>query len=596
MTVTTDIKYIGVNDHKIDLFEGQYVVPNGMAYNSYAIMDDKIAIMDTVDRNFTHEWLDNIQHALNGRTPDYLVVQHMEPDHSANIDKFLDLYPAAVVVSSSKAFAMMKNFFGTDYADRRIVVGEGDTLTLGKHTLTFVTAPMVHWPEVIMTYDSYDKVLFSADGFGKFGALDVQEDWACEARRYYIGIVGKYGAQVQAVLKKAANLDIQIIAPLHGPVLTENLGYYINLYDTWSSYRVESEGIVIAYTSIYGNTKAAVDLLAEKLKEKGCPKVVVNDLARCDMAEAVEDAFRYGKLVLATTTYNADIFPYMREFIHHLTERNFQGRTVGLMENGSWAPQAAKVMRRMLEGSKNLTFTDTTVKIISALNEDSRDQVEALANELCQEYLARQDETANKNDMTALFNIGYGLYVVTSNDGAKDNGLIVNAVTQLTDSPNRVAVTINKANYSHHVIKKTGIMNVNVLDTSAPFFVFEHFGFQSGRTIDKFAGCENLRSDNGLRFLPRYINSFMSLKVEQYVDLDTHGMFICSVTEARVMSDRDTMTYTYYHHNVKPKPDTEGKKGFVCKVCGWVYEGDTLPDDIICPLCKHGAADFEPIA
>ena len=488
MTVTNDIKYIGVNDHKIDLFEGQYVVPNGMAYNSYAIMDDKIAIMDTVDRNFTHEWLDNIQHALNGRTPDYLVVQHMEPDHSANIDKFLDLYPAAVVVSSSKAFAMMKNFFGTDYADRRIVVGEGDTLSLGKHTLTFVTAPMVHWPEVIMTYDSYDKVLFSADGFGKFGALDVQEDWACEARRYYIGIVGKYGAQVQAVLKKAANLDIQIIAPLHGPVLTENLGYYINLYDTWSSYRVESEGIVIAYTSIYGNTKAAVDLLAEKLKEKGCPKVVVNDLARCDMAEAVEDAFRYGKLVLATTTYNADIFPFMKEFIDHLTERNFQGRTVGLMENGSWAPQAAKVMRRMLEGSKNLTFTDTTVKIISALNEDSRDQLEALANELCQEYLARQDETANKNDMTALFNIGYGLYVVTSNDGAKDNGLIVNAVTQLTDSPNRVAVTINKANYSHHVIKKTGIMNVNVLDTSAPFFVFEHFGFQSGRTIDKFAG------------------------------------------------------------------------------------------------------------
>ena len=596
MTVTQDIKYIGVNDHQVDLFEGQYVVPNGMSYNSYAIVDEKIAIMDTVDKNFTHEWLDNIQHALNGSAPDYLVVHHMEPDHSANIDKFLELYPTAVVVASSKAFAMMKNFFGTDYADRRIVVGEGDTLSLGKHILTFVTAPMVHWPEVIMTYDSCDKVLFSADAFGKFGALDIQEDWACEARRYYIGIVGKYGAQVQAVLKKAANLDIQIIAPLHGPVLTENLGYYINLYDTWSSYRVESEGIVIAYTSIYGNTKAAVDLLAEKLKEKGCPKVVVNDLARCDMAEAVEDAFRYGKLVLATTTYNADVFPFMREFIDHLTERNFQGRTVGLMENGSWAPQAAKVMRRMLEGSKNLTFTDTTVKIISALNEDSRDQVEALANELCQEYLARQDETANKNDMSALFNIGYGLYVVTSNDGTKDNGLIVNTVTQVTDSPNRVAVTINKANYSHHVIKKTGMMNVNVLDTSAPFFVFEHFGFQSGRTIDKFAGCENLRSDNGLRFLPRYINSFMSLKVEQYVDLDTHGMFICSVTEARVMSDRDTMTYTYYQHNVKPKPDTEGKKGFVCKVCGWVYEGENLPDDIVCPLCKHGTADFEPIA
>ena len=595
MTVTNDIRYIGVNDHEIDLFEGQYVVPNGMSYNSYAILDEKIAIMDTVDKNFTHQWMDNIEKALAGRKPDYLVVHHMEPDHSANIDKFLALYPEAVVVASAKAFAMMQNFFGTDYADRRIVVGEGDALCLGRHTLTFVTAPMVHWPEVIMAYDSCDKVLFSADAFGKFGALDVEEEWACEARRYYIGIVGKYGAQVQAVLKKAAGLDISIIAPLHGPVLTENLGYYINLYDTWSSYRVESEGIVIAYTSVYGNTKVAVELLAQKLREKGCPKVVVNDLARCDMAEAVEDAFRYGKIVLATTTYNADVFPHMKEFINHLTERNFQNRTVGLMENGSWAPQAAKVMRKMLEGSRNLIFTDTTVKILSALNADSRDQVEAMANELCQEYLARQDETANKNDMNALFNIGYGLYVVTSRDGDKDNGLIVNTVTQVTNTPNRIAVTINKENYSHHVIKKTGVMNVNCLDVSAPFFVFQHFGFQSGRTMDKFAGCENLRSDNGLRFLPRYINAFLSLKVEQYVDLDTHGMFICTVTEARVISDRESMTYTYYQNAVKPKPETDGKKGYVCKICGWVYEGDTLPDDLVCPLCKHGAADFEPI-
>ena len=595
MTVTKDIRYIGVNDHEIDLFEGQYVVPNGMSYNSYAILDEKIAIMDTVDRNFTHQWMDNLEKTLEGRKPDYLVVHHMEPDHSANIDKFLALYPEAVVVASAKAFAMMQNFFGTDYADRRIVVGEGDALCLGKHTLTFVTAPMVHWPEVIMSYDSCDKVLFSADAFGKFGALDVEEDWACEARRYYIGIVGKYGAQVQALLKKAGGLDISVIAPLHGPVLKDNLGYYINLYDTWSSYRVESDGIVIAYTSIYGNTKVAVELLAQKLREKGCPKVVVNDLARCDMAEAVEDAFRYGKIVLATTTYNADVFPHMKEFIHHLTERNFQNRTVALMENGSWAPQAAKVMRRMLEESKNLTFTDTTVKILSALNADSRDQLEAMANELCQEYLARQDETANKNDMNALFNIGYGLYVVTSRDGDKDNGLIVNTVTQVTNTPNRIAVTINKENYSHHVIKKTGVMNVNCLDTSAPFFVFQHFGFQSGRTMDKFAGCEDLRSDNGLRFLPRYINAFLSLKVEQYVDLDTHGMFICAVTEARVISDRETMTYTYYQNNVKPQPETEGKKGYVCKICGWVYEGDTLPDDIVCPLCKHGLADFEPI-
>ena len=383
MTITKDIKYIGVNDHAVDLFEGQYVVPNGMAYNSYAILDEKIAIMDTVDKNFTDEWLGNVAAALEGRKPDYLVVQHMEPDHSANIANFLKAYPEAVVVSSAKAFVMMKNFFGTDYADRRIVVGEGDTLSLGKHVLTFVTAPMVHWPEVIVTYDSYDKVLFSADGFGKFGALDVEEDWACEARRYYIGIVGKYGAQTQALLKKAAGLDISIICPLHGPVLTENLGYYINLYDIWSSYRVESEGVVIAYTSVYGHTKAAVELLAKKLEEKGCPKVTVTDLARDDMAEAVEDAFRYGKIVLATTTYNGDIFPFMKEFIHHLTERNFQNRTVALMENGTWAPVAAKIMKKMLETSKNLSWTENNVKIVSALNAESEAQIEALAEELC---------------------------------------------------------------------------------------------------------------------------------------------------------------------------------------------------------------------
>ena len=595
MIITKDIKYIGVNDHKVDLFEGQYKVPNGMAYNSYAIMDDKIAIMDTVDAGFTHEWLDNIQSVLGNRSPDYLVVQHMEPDHSANIVNFAKAYPDAKIVSSVKAFAMMKNFFGTDFEDRRVVVGEGDTLTLGKHILTFVTAPMVHWPEVIVTYDSTDKVLFSADGFGKFGALDADEPWEDEARRYYIGIVGKYGAQVQALLKKAAGLDISVICPLHGPVLTENLGYYLNLYNTCSSYQPEEEGIVVAYTSVYGNTKKAVLKLADKLKASGCPKVVVYDLARCDMAQAVADTFRYSKLVLATTTYNADIFPFMREFIDHLTERNFSNRTVALVENGSWAPMAAKIMREMLAKSKNITFTDTTVKILSALNEDSAAQLDAMVEELCREYLALQDSTANKNDLTALFNIGYGLYVVTSNDGKKDNGLIVNTVTQVTSVPNRIAVTINKENYSHHIIKQTGIMNINCLTVDAPFKVFEAFGFVSGRNVDKFANCEPLRSDNGLVVLPRYINSFMSLKVEQYIDLDTHGMFICSVTEARVLSDRETMTYAYYHSNVKPKPQTEGKKGYVCKICGFVYEGEELPEDYICPLCKHGAADFEPI-
>lgn len=382
MFVTEDIRYIGVNDHDVDLFEGQYTVENGMSYNSYVILDEKVAVMDTVDAHFGVEWLQNLETELNGRRPDYLVVQHMEPDHSANIAVFMETYPEAQIVSSAKAFVMMQQFFGTDFPERKVVVGEGSTLELGRHTLTFVTAPMVHWPEVIVTYDSTDKVLFSADGFGKFGALDVEEDWADEARRYYIGIVGKYGAQVQALLKKAAALDIAIICPLHGPVLNENLGYYLDKYNTWSSYAVEDEGVVIAYTSIYGHTKEAVEELAEKLNQRGCPNVVVADLARCDMAEAVADAFRYSKLVLATTTYNATIFPHMQNFIDHLTARNYQGRTVGMIENGAWAPMAAKVMKKMLETSKNLTYTDTTVTVKCALNDASRAQIDALADEL----------------------------------------------------------------------------------------------------------------------------------------------------------------------------------------------------------------------
>lgn len=383
MFVTEDIRYIGVNDHDVDLFEGQYTVENGMSYNSYVILDEKVAVMDTVDAHFGVEWLQNLETELNGRRPDYLVVQHMEPDHSANIAVFMETYPEAQIVSSAKAFVMMQQFFGTDFPERKVVVGEGSTLKLGRHTLTFVTAPMVHWPEVIVTYDSTDKVLFSADGFGKFGALDVEEDWADEARRYYIGIVGKYGAQVQALLKKAAALDIAIICPLHGPVLNENLGYYLDKYNTWSSYAVEDEGVVIAYTSIYGHTKEAVEELAEKLNQRGCPNVVVADLARCDMAEAVADAFRYSKLVLATTTYNATIFPHMQNFIGHLTARNYQGRTVGMIENGAWAPMAAKVMKKMLETSKNFTYTDTTVTVKCALNDASRAQIDALADELC---------------------------------------------------------------------------------------------------------------------------------------------------------------------------------------------------------------------
>ena len=559
------------------------------------ILDEKIAVMDTVDANFTHEWLDNLEQVLDGRKPDYLIVQHMEPDHAANVANFLKVYPDTTVVANVKTFQMIYNFFGLTLEGQKLEVTNGGTLSLGNHQLTFVFAPMVHWPEVMVTYDSTDKVLFSADGFGKFGALDVEEDWDDEARRYFIGIVGKYGTQVQSLLKVAATLDIRIICPLHGPVLSEDLEHYIGLYDTWSSYTPEEEGIVIAYTSVYGHTKKAVDLLADKLRSKGCPKVVVYDLARDDMSLALSDAFRYSKLILATTTYNASIYPFMHDYISRLVEHNFQNRTVGLIENGSWAPLAAKVMREMMAKCKKINWLDTTVKILSAINQDNQDQLEAMADELCKEYIAQNDTLANKNDLTALFRIGYGLYVVTSNDGKKDNGLIVNTVIQLTDTPNRVAVNINKANYSHHVIKQTGMLNVNCLSTEAPFSVFQQFGFQTGRSVDKFAGQTVHRSDNGLVFLDKYINAFMSLKVEDYVDLGTHGMFICSVTEARVMSNQETMTYTYYQNNVKPKPETEGKKGFVCKVCGYIYEGDELPADYICPLCKHGAADFEPI-
>ena len=595
MKITDTIKYVGVNDHRIDLFEGQYKVPGGMSYNSYVILDEKIAVMDTVDADFTHQWLDNIQQVLDGRKPDYLIVQHMEPDHAANVANFLKVYPDTTVVATGKAFGMIRNFFELDLEGKKIEAENGSTLSLGYHQLTFVFAPMVHWPEVMVTYDSTEKVLFSADGFGKFGALDVEEPWDDEARRYFIGIVGKYGAQVQKLLKVAATLDIQKICPLHGPVLTEDLGHYIGLYDTWSSYMPEDDGIVIACTSVYGHTRMAVSLLAEKLKAKGCPRVLVYDLARDDMSQALSDAFRYSKLILATTTYNAGIYPFMNDFITRLVEHNYQNRTVGLIENGSWAPLAAKIMKEMMSKCKKIDWLKNSVHIWSAVKEENRKQIDDMTDELCKEYIAKDDTLANKNDMTALFRIGYGLYVVTSNDGRKDNGLIVNTVTQLTDNPYRVAVNINKANYSHHVIRQTGVLNVNCLSVDAPFSVFQQFGFQSGRTVDKFAGQKINRSGNGLVFLDKYINAFMSLKVEQYVDLDTHGMFICSVTEARVMSDQDTMTYTYYQQNVKPKPETEGKKGFVCKVCGYVYEGDELPEDIICPLCKHGAVDFEPI-
>lgn len=594
MNISKDILYIGVNDHELDMFEGQYDVPNGMAYNSYVILDEKVAVLDTVESKFTEQWLGNLDVALGGRKPDYLVVHHMEPDHSSNIENFMKKYPEAVVVGNSKTFKMIEQFFGEGACPKRFEVENGDILELGSHSLVFTFAPMVHWPEVMTSYETSEKVLFSADAFGKFGALDVEEDWACEARRYYFGIVGKYGAQVQSLLKKLAVLDVKTICPLHGPVLNENLEYYIDLYNTWSSYGVETEGVLICYTSVYGHTKKAVELLAQKLEEKGCPKVVVNDLARSDMAECVEDAFRYGKIVLATTTYNAEIFPFMAEFINHLRERNFQNKFIGLIENGSWAPMAARVMKDRLGECKNITWANTTVRLLSAMNDENREEIDKLANELCRDYMERDSESANKQNSSALHHIEYGLYAVTTHDGKKDNGMIVNTVTQVASNPTMIAVNINKANYTHEVVEKTGVLNVNCLSVDAPFSIFERLGFKSGRDTDKFAGMEVARTDNGLVILPRYINSCLSLKVEKYVDMGSHGMFICSVTESREMSNKPTMTYDYYHNNVKPKPETEGKKGYVCKICGYVHEGE-LPEDFQCPLCKHPASDFEPV-
>ena len=593
--VTDTILYVGANDHEVDLFEGQYVVPNGMAYNSYVILDEKVAVMDTIDASKTAEWLKNVEKALAGRLPDYLVVQHMEPDHAASIQAFMNKYPKTTVVANKKTFVMIGQFFPTLTLENTLCVENFGTLSLGAHTLTFAFAPMVHWPEVMMTYDSLDKVLFSADGFGKFGALDVDEPWDDEARRYYIGIVGKYGKQVQNILKVAATLDIQIICPLHGPVLTEDLGHYIRLYDLWSSYTPEEEGIVIAYNSIYGNTKAAVELLEQELKLRSVPKVVVYDLARCDMAAAVSDAFRYDKLVLASSTYNADVFPFMRTYLDKLTERAFQNRTVAFIQNGSWAPSATKVMKGKLAVSKNLTYCENEVTVKSALNEESSAQVVALADELAASYRPAQVQD-DFIDPTALFSIGYGLYVVTSREGDQDNGLIVNAVTQVTNTPNRVAVTVNKMNYSCGVIAKTGVLNISTLSQDAPFKLFQRFGFQSGKDINKFWDFKHYQhSANGLAYLTKYSNAFISCKVINQMDLGTHIMFICDVTQCVNLSNLPTMTYSYYFDNVKPKPESD-KKGYVCKICGWVYEGSELPEDIVCPLCKHGAADFEPLA
>ncbi len=604
--ISDTVKYIGCDDKTLDLFESQYIIPNGIAYNSYVILDDEIAIIDTVDKRKTEEWLSNLEEALDGKQPTYLVIHHMEPDHAGSVKDCMDKYPGISLVGNKKTFQFLKQFTGIDMPDNAIVVAEGNTLDLGSHSLTFVMAPMVHWPEVMVSYDSKDKILFSADGFGKFGALDTDEDWACEARRYYFNIVGKYGAQVQNLLKKASKLDIQTICPTHGPILNENLDYYIGLYDTWSSYKPESEGIFVAYCSIHGNTEKAVEKFTEMLKAKTDKKVVVTDLARCDIAEAVEDAFRYEMMVVAAPSYDADVFPPMHDFLHHLKTKAYQNRKVGIIENGSWAPSAGRVMNEYLAGMKNIEICPTTVSIRSAMTEETISTMEHLVDELLTEHIFEAE---------SMFSVNYGLYVLTAKDGAKDNGCIINTVQQVTENPNRIEITVNKKNYTCDMIKKTGIFNVSVLTQDTPFKVFENFGFQSGRTIDKFASCncdDVKRSANGIRYIPKYTNTYLSGKVVQEVDLGTHIMFIADVTDGVKLSDKETLDYTYYHKNVKPKVEAPVSESnvWVCKICGWTYDEakgmpeqgipagtpfEDLPEDFICPLCKHGKNDFQKV-
>lgn len=586
-TITEDVLGVGADDREVRLFEGQYHVKNGMAYHSYVILDEKIAVLDTVDAAVISIWMKNLSEALAGKTPHFLIIQHMEPDHSAGITLFMKRFPEAIIVSSERSFEMMYHFFGEDYEDRRILVGDGDILSLGRHALTFLTAPMVHWPEVIMTYDRVDKILFSADGFGRFGPSDAGE-WLPEARRYYFAIIGKYGTQVLSLLKKTERLEIHYICPLHGTVLDGELSRYFALYRTWASYEAEEKGVMIAYTSVYGNTRLAAEMLRCLLLERGCPNVVLHDLARADMAEAIADAFRFDRLVLASTTYNGELFPFMRIFLHGLCERGFRRRTVGFIENGSWSAGAMHVMKKALADQPFLTYLKWEVHLRSALHEESREALVRMADAL----MEKEDVTPLWDDR-ALFCLGYGLYLVSVRD-EKDNGIIVNTIFQVTDTPCRIIVAMNKKSLSHDMFRNTGVANVNILDRTTPFSLIDRFGFISGREKDKWEGFPFTRTENGLAVPRQHVCAVLSLSAKRYFDLGTHGMFFCSVTASKLVSEEKPLTYDEYHTRIKPRTE-QGKKGFVCRVCGFVYEGETLPPDYVCPLCGHGASAFEPL-
>lgn len=607
--MTEDLYWVGGNDRRLALFENVYPIPRGVSYNAYVVLDEKTVLLDTVDNSVSPIFFENLAHVLNGRKLDYLIVNHMEPDHAATIEAVVLRYPEVTLVCNKKTAQMMKNFFSFDVDSRVHLVAEMDTLCTGKHTFAFVMAPMVHWPEVMVTYDVTTKTLFAADAFGTFGALggnlyadevNFQTEWLDDARRYYTNIVGKYGTQVQALLKKAATIEIETICPLHGPVWRKDIGWFIDKYVHWATYTPEEDAVVIAYASVYGNTETAANILAGKLADLGVRNVKVYDVSATHASEIVSECFRASHLVFLSTTYNAGMFVNMENLVHDIVNHNLQNRTIALVENGSWAPTAGGLMRAEFSKLKNCTILDESVTIKSSLKEAQLESMDALAEAIV-DSMPKHEAPVHTADapveQNAMFSLSYGLFVLTARDGAKDNGCIINTVTQLTDTPKRISIAVNKANYTHDMIKKTGVFNVSVLSNDAPFAMFQHYGFQSGRDVDKFAGVQGMaRATNGVYYLPYCTNAFISARVTQTIEFETHTLFIADVTEARQLSDVPSMTYAYYFANVKPKPSKlKEQHGWVCKICGYVYEGEELPADFICPLCKHGAEDFEKV-
>ena len=611
--LTDDLVWVGGNDRRLAMFEGVYSVPTGVSYNSYLLTDDSTVLFDTVDKAVGKVFFENLAHALGGRKLDYVIIQHMEPDHSATLSELVLRYPEVTVVCNEKTRTMMEQFFTLDRSVKFHLVQEGDTLPTGRHTLQFLMAPMVHWPEVMVTYDLTGHILFSADAFGTFGALngaifadevDFMRDYLDEARRYYCNIVGKYGTQVQALLQKASALEIEMICPLHGFVWRSNIGDYIEKYQRWSTYQPEDTGVMIAYASVYGNTENTAEIIASRLRDQGI-RTVMFDVSVTPASEIVAAAFRWSHLLFASTTYNAGVFVSMDELLRDLAAHNIQNRTVAFVENGSWAATSGRLMREILSECRNMTFLNETVSLRSSLKPAQSADVDALVEALAATMPRRNPAAAaaapaagGSMDPAAFFKLSYGLFVLTAREGEKDNGCIINTTQLLTDTPKRITIAVNKQNLTHDMILRTGVFNVSVLTEKVPFKVFQHFGFQSGRDTDKFAGWQGPRSANGLCYLPEYTNALLSGRVISTADYGTHTLFVAEVTEARILSEEPSVTYSYYFQHIKPKPQpqAEQKKGFVCKICGYVYEGDTLPEDFVCPLCKHGAADFEPLS